>query len=324
MPQQSKAYAVGRVSVLLREKLDTAAMERLLSAGTLSDALRVLQDMGLQDQQTEDYERVAWEHMHKACAFLREVSPEPRITNCFLIRFDVHNLKTLLKARCLSQSAENLSDCGVFPVEQLRHAVEERRYRMLPPSLQETLDALEKRLAVREDPLDIDVSLDKAMYHWIFDSLAEERSSTVYAYFVARVDLQCALMLLRSQKMGKSSSFFEQLLLPGGKIPKAKWLEAYEQPRRLPELVRPYGLKVAQTAQAAVEQGALPALEKAIDDALLAMFAPWRQNPLTIEPLIAYVLLREREASAIRLILAAKVNGFSPEAVRERLRELYA
>lgn len=324
MPQQSHAYAVGRVSVLLREKLDAASMERLHAAGTLPEALRVLQEMGLYDQQHADYERVASEHLRKAYAFLREVTPEPRVTDCFLIRFDIHNLKMLLKARCLSQSAEHLSDCGMFGVEPLRHAVEERKYPMLPPSIRAALEALEKRLAVREDPLDIDASLDKAMYAWIFESLAAEHSPTVSAYFAAKADLQCAVMLLRCLKMKQSAAFFEQMLLPGGSISKARWLGAYEHPGRLSDLLRPYGAKIVSAVQAAANAGGLPALEKAIDDYLQSLFAPMRKDPLAIEPLIAYVLLREREASAIRLILAAKANGFSPEAIRERLRELYA
>ncbi len=324
MPQQSNAYAVGRISVLLREKLDATTMERLLSASTLPEALRVLQDTGLFDQQHEDYERIASEHVQKAYAFLQEVTPNPRVTDCFLVRFDVHNLKTLLKARCLSQAAENLSECGMFPVEQLRHAVEERKYPLLPAPLREAMEALEKRLAVREDPLDIDVSLDKAMFAWIFESLAAERSFTVFAYFVAKVDLQCAVMLVRCLKMGKNSSFFEQFLLPGGTVRDAQWLEAYEHPNKLPGLLKPYGEKIAQAIHAAVDADALPAFEKAADDALLHLFDAKRKDPLAIEPLIAYVLLREREAAAIRLILASKANGFAPDAVSERLRELYA
>ena len=33
--------------------------------------------------------------------------------------------------------------------------------------------------------------------------------------------------------------------------------------------------------------------------------------------------LREREAAAVRLILAGKTAGFAPERIRERLRDLY-
>ncbi len=324
MPQQSNAYAVGRVSVLLRERLDAASRERLLSAGSLPEALRALQDMGFIDQAAEDYERVASEHVRKAYAFVREVSPDQRITDCFLIRYDIHNLKMLLKARCLSQAAQHLSPCGIYPLEQLRHAVEERRYAFLPQAIRQALEALESRIAVHEDPLDIDVSLDRAMFQWIFENIAQTAVPLVKAYFAAKADIQCAIMLLRAQRMGKGSAFFRQFLLPGGTVGETEWMDAYEHPQRLPQLMARYGAKVAAAVRAAAEGNSLPAVEKAMDDYLLNLFADNRKNPESIEPLIAYLLLREREAAAIRLILAGKANGFTPEAVRERLREVYA
>ena len=323
MPQQSNAYAVGRVSVLLRERLDAAGRERLLSAASLSDALRALQDMGFSDQ-AEDYERAVSEHVRKAYAFVREVSPDPRITDCFLIRFDIQNLKMLLKARCLSQTAQHLSSCGIYPVEQLRHAVEERRYAFLPQAIKQAVEALETRIAVHEDPLDIDVSLDKAMFQWIDESMQKIAVPAVKAYFAAKADIQCAIILLRVMRMGKGSAFFRQFLLPGGTIGEVEWVNAFEQPQRAPQLLSRYGAKVVAAVRAAVEGHSLPAVEKAMDDYLLNLYANDRKNPESIEPLIAYLLLREREAAAIRLILAGKANGFTPEAVRERLREVYA
>ncbi len=323
MPQQSNAYAVGRVSVLLRERLDAAGRERLLSASSLQDALRALQDMGFSDQ-AEDYEHAASVHVRKAYAFVRQVSPDPRITDCFLIRFDIHNLKMLLKARCLSQMAQHLSSSGLYPIEQLRHAVEERRYAFLPQAIRQAMEVLESRLAVHEDPLDIDVSLDKAMFQWIADSMLKIAEPCVKAYFAAKADIQCAIMLLRVMRMGKGSAYFRQFLLPGGTIGEEEWIDAFEQPQRLPTLLSRYGVKVVAAVRSAVEGSSLPAVEKAMDDYLLNLYTNDRKNPESIEPLIAYLLLREREAAAIRLILAGKANGFTPEAVRERLREMYA
>jgi len=60
-----------------------------------------------------------------------------------------------------------------------------------------------------------------------------------------------------------------------------------------------------------------------MDDALLALFVPFHYEPLSLEPVIGYLLAREREASAVRLILAGKAGGFPPEAIRERMRALY-
>lgn len=324
MPQQSTAFAVGRVSVLLRERMDASRVDRLMAAPTLDEALKTLQEFGWRDEQAGDYEQAISNYVRKAYEFVREVTPDERVTDCFFAHLDVHNLKTLLKARCLSQPAQHLYAYGLISVEKLRHAVEERKYSFLPEALAKALDGLEARLAVREDPLDIDITLDKAMFAWIFERLSDAPSSAAHAYFRAKVDLLNAMMLLRTLKMAKDRAFFERLRIAGGHIDCREWQDAFEKPQALPRLLSRYGAKVLTAAQAAASEGRLAGLEKAADDYLLSLFAAKRADPLSLEPVIAYLLLREREAAAVRLILAGKANGFSQEAVSERLCELYA
>lgn len=325
MPQDSIAYAVARVRVLERDALDAARIERLLTAATYAEALRTLQEMGWANAESADYERLAARHVERACALLREISPDPAVTDAFLMRHDAHNLKMLLKARCLGQPAAHLSSCGTLPPEMLEHAVAERNYQPLPPALAKTMEALEQTLAVRVDPLVIDAALDRALYERVFESLQKgKHNKTALAYFRMRVDLLNAIMLLRVAAMGRDAAFYRQFLLPGGAVEPSEWLEAFDQPERLPERVARYGRSVAQAVERALHDPAgLPNLERAMDDALLALFVPFRYEPLSLEPVIGYVLAREREASAVRLILAGKANGFPPEAIRERLRALY-
>lgn len=48
-----------------------------------------------------------------------------------------------------------------------------------------------------------------------------------------------------------------------------------------------------------------------------------RHETVALEPLLGYFVAREREMEMLRLVMAAKVNDFSQEAVLERLREMY-
>ena len=67
----------------------------------------------------------------------------------------------------------------------------------------------------------------------------------------------------------------------------------------------------------------LPGLEKAMDNALLAIFTKDRFDVMRLETVVGYLLAVEREAGAVRLVMAGKQNGFDMEAIRERLRDLY-
>jgi vacuolar-type H+-ATPase subunit C/Vma6 len=44
---------------------------------------------------------------------------------------------------------------------------------------------------------------------------------------------------------------------------------------------------------------------------------------MTIFPIVGYLLARDRESKAVRLILTVKRNGLDDGVITERLRELY-
>lgn len=321
MPQTSIYYAMGRLSVLQQSTLDAAKIERLLQAPSVREAQRVLSEIGWPD--SDDYEKSASEHVLRACRLIYEITTDPAIVDCFLYRYDVNNLKMLLKARCLGEEALSLSDCGTIPPEKLRQAVHDRAYAFLPKILAKTMDELEKRTAAKVDPLEIDVTLDKALYRMTFERLGTG-DDTAVRYFRARVDCVNCIMCMRSAAAGRPLAFIRNLLLDGGTISAKKWLHAYENPDRLPLLMNAYGGKLYAAVLAAhVEPKKLTSLERAMDDYLLEIYLPYKRALDKPERLIGYLLLRQREAAAVRLIMAGKANAFPTEAIRERLRELY-
>lgn len=323
MPQRSIPYAMGRIRVLQKDALDTSRLERLLSAPSLKEAQRALSEIGWESGE-QDYEQMTLRHVEKACKLVRALSTDPDITDCFLLRYDIHNLKTLLKARSLGEKPAYLSECGTIPLTKLSHAVAEHVYRGFPKILKETLGDLEKRLAVKPDAMEIDVALDHALYEMIFEKLNGKKAPAVLRYFNARSDMVNVLMILRARAMDKDEAFLKHVLLKSGSYPMDKWLRAAAAPERLPKLLSSCGPKVVIAVQAAVmDKSKLPALEKAVDDYLLSLFEPYRIASFSLEPVIGYLLAAEREAAAVRLILAGKANGFPQEAVRERMRELY-
>ena len=321
MPQSSIYYAVGRLSVLEKNALDTAKLERLLQAQGAQEARRILSEYSWPDMGSD--EDNAQEHMRRACELLKDLSTDDHLVQAFLIGHDVENLKILLKARSLETDPGSLSLCGTIPLEKMRHAINERKYDGFPPTLKAALDGLEKRLAVEVDPMEIDVALDKAHYQWAF-SLLSIKQKVALSYFKASADLRNALMALRAMHAGKPYAFLAAMLLPGGEVKVSEWEKAYLKSERIPLLVNRYGAKVYAAAIAAfMDKNKLAAFEKEIDNYLLDFFTPYRRTIGDNERLIGYLLMRSREAAAVRLILAGKENNFPIEAIRERLRELY-
>lgn len=323
MPQPSISYACGRIGVLKRSALTKAQIERLLAAPQLAEAQRVLADIGFLAADQTDFQAAADQHIRKTCDLIRAVTTDSRMTDCFFLRYDAHNLKVLIKSRQLAHAPEFLSSCGSIDVEILRHCVADRTYAQLPRELAEGLKRLEKRIAVEFDPLLVDAELDKAMYRQIFRNLEGKRHTLAFRYFQAKADLVNLIMLLRVRAMGKDAAFFEGLALDGGNAGKKNFISAFADNDQLVRLMGSYGMAMKQAAQVAVlDVRKLPYFEKAADDYLYGLFKPYRYASEAVEVLLAYLLHRQREAADVRLILTAKINGFAPEAVQERVREL--
>lgn len=324
MPQMSTSYACGRIGVLKRSALHRAQLERLQAAHSFDEANRVLSDIGFATADTLDFQTATDLHIHKACELIRAISPNERVTDSFLLRYDVHNLKVLLKSRHLAQKPEFLSTCGTVAVEKLRHAVLEHTYAVLPQELRLAMQGLEKKLAAKFDPSLIDTELDKALYRQVFENLREEKLPLAVQYFKAKVDLQNFIMLMRTKAMGKNAAFFGDIALEGGDVPVSTYVKAFDESDRLTKLLKLYGVPVYQAAlSAAINSQKLPHMEKVADDYTYGLFKPHRYDSATLEMLIAYLLQKQREATDVRLIMAGKLNNFAPEAISERVRELH-
>lgn len=324
MPQTSIAYAVGRVRAAARKPLGENQLERLLSAHSHEEALQLLMEMGWPEVGGKDVDQVSTNMLEEVCHRLREITSAPALTDSFLLRHDAQNLKALFKARILGIKPEGLSACGTIPLDVLRHAVTEHDYKRLPADFQAVMDQLEKKVVLEVNPMEIDVLLDQALYGSIARRMKSVKSKAALEYFTGKADLQNAVAFLRLTGMNTEEIRFMDILLPGGSIPDATWQDIVKKPDRLQAAFNKYPKEVqAALAHAVRDLKQLPALEKAADDHLIALFRPHRYEPYDIEVLIGWLLAHEREAGAVRLILAGKLGGFDEGLIRERLREAY-
>ena len=143
MQQPSCAYACARISALENGLLDRRAVKRMAD-GSLEDAMRVLLDArygNLPDATASDCERMIENVRAEAAREIRAISPNPELTDLFLLETDVHNLKLLIKARLLEQAEVPLLLGGLYEPEQLKAAVAEQEYGLLPAALADALEA---------------------------------------------------------------------------------------------------------------------------------------------------------------------------------------
>lgn len=328
MQQPSYAYACARVSALENGLFDTKTVKRMAD-GSLEDAMRILLDArygGVPDATAADCERLIDNVRAEAARSIREISPEPELTDLFLLETDIHNLKLLVKARLLDQAETPLLSGGLFDPARLKTAVAEQDYGFLPASIAQAMDALEERLRIEVEPQRVSIALDRAYLSHALATARAGRDAFALAYFTALCDFDNVITLLRLRAMGAGRDDLREALLPEGGLNHDVLLQAYELSDDA--LVRALSASPARDALAAgiadmQRTGSIGALERARENYLLSLVRPYRHDIDSVRRLVGYLLARDREARAIRMIVTVKRNGLDDAVMQERLCELY-
>lgn len=329
MSQTSYAYAVARIRALENRLLSRDKIERMVDAPAAADVLKMLseQEFGAEVDLADprDYERMLHKELALAYQIIRSITPDQEATDLFLLKYDIHNLKVLLKARYLEEDPSLLlSDNGTIPVDTLKNAASSKDYRWLPSFMKEALDGLENALSLKVDPQKIDTALDNAYYDFI--ASVKMRAPFLTKFFTMQVDLINLRSLLRVKMMGESFDFLHSRLLPGGALESSFFARAVEESYEQLIDRTAYGAYAKATTEgieALIKTGRLTVFERLMDNMLLAYARSSKSNPFGIEAIVGYLLAKEYEIKLVRLILVAKINQLTAERIRERLREGY-
>lgn len=329
MPQLSYTYAVARIRALEKGLIGRERMVRMAES-SLEDVIRVLVESGYGDMPeatAADCEMMITRELEKANKLIQEITPEQDVTDLFLLKADIHNLKVLLKARLLDNGETPfLLDGGVYSKEALGIAVRDRDYRSLPETLKEALNALEKALQSKENPQLISITLDRAYVSYAYKVLATSKNAFALRYFRALADFDNVLSLLRIRAMSGSRDQLQDVLLPAGDIPKSTLLAAFDQPFETMAKQVATGeaaSSIAAGLDEALRTGNNSAMEKARDNHLMRLIKQDKYDVMTLQPVLGYYLARQQEAKCIRLVVTAKRNRLPDQVITERLREMY-
>ena len=316
MTQRSIAYAVARVRALEPHLLDGPKLARLKESGA-AERFRLLQETGY-GQRAESLEAAIAAELAAARKLVRELSPDTDITGLFFLEADAHNLKTLLKSRLLGVAPQDLLEDGLFPVDTLIEAVETKDYRALPPAIRQGMDALERKLAAGPNPQLLSAAVDRAVFEHIAAVLADGRHPEVQAWFAAKADYLNAMSLLRARALGWDAERLANMLLPGGDIAAADVLEAYalSADQLAKRMMRGRnGAAIAQALEECMAQASPGPLERRMDSALMALARAGKGRNFSLGPLVGYLLGREAEARALRLLFSGRgpLEDWQPE-----------
>lgn len=318
------AYAVGRIRVLEKDLLDNEKLDRMIKAKNTEELFAVLND-SIYGKHASDignhsnYDAAINGALKETYDVLESIAPEPDVLMLFRQKYDFHNIKVILKSEFAGIDGEDLfiDVCNV-PINVLKEEIKSRNYIDTPGYLVDAITQAIETFNINRDPQQIDLVVDREM----FAAMKRISEETGYDFLINLVKLQIDLYnintCVRIRNRENKQKYINNALIEGGKITlESAFFEASTE--QFAEYIATYGY-----------DGIIPEkdsswtiLEKNIDSALMNFIKKGKYIPVGIEPFVGYLLARENEAKVIRIILVGKINGFKPNEIRERIRNLY-
>ena len=258
-----------------RDLLTAARMERMIDAPTAEEAAKVLTEIGYGEfdaSSQRELGSILAQEQEKLFEDLYRFVPDKAVVDVFKVKYDYHNLKALIKARATGTDASDrlLLDAGRVSAEDMRRAVWEGDYNVLPPALRQSAVEAAETLSATGDPQLADFLLDRAYYAEMLSAARATGSGFLVEYVQGTIDAANLRSAVRTLRMKKGADLLKKVLVEGGAI-RPESVQAAALAGSLEELYRPTPLRAAaELGTAAAQGGSLTAFEKACDDAVTA------------------------------------------------------
>lgn len=325
-------HAIARIRVLETKLLDKSKLDRMIDASSAEDALKILGETDYSNHisnvsRPEEYENLLSAELLRLYELMYSLSPERNIIDIMSIKYDYHNLKVAIKGKLLNKDLGNLLiPVGLINKDRLNAIFESENYKELTSFMVEGVEKAFSSFEESKDPQEIDIILDSFMYKEIIHRAEEIGDKFLINYFKMLIDLTNIKTLLRVKKQNKGRRFMEQVLIGGGTI-SVKDLVSFET-----ESSDGIANKLSYTSYEKIirlglesygSNGNLSYFEKLSDNYIMDYIKKAKYISFGLEPLVSYIMAKETEIKAIRIIMVGKLNSIAPEIIRERLRDVY-
>ena len=179
-------------------------------------------------------------------------------------------------------------------------------------------------LARTANPQLSDFVLDKAYFDELRAVADKLGSPFLKGYIETLTDSANLKSAVRTLRMGKNQDFLAGVLIEGGSIGAQRIAAASDKDSLAALYASSKFERAAALGADALAGGSMTAFEQACDNAVNAYLRGAKLVSYGPEAVCAYLAAVEGEIQAVRMILTGRLAGVKPQAIRERLRDLYA
>lgn len=254
----------------------------------------------------------------------------------YLEFWDIYNIKTVIRGKLTKAPADEIREI-IVPAGALKQEYINRL--ITTSSNEELMDLLRQQKVVKIDDETLmsalstgklaafEDHLDRIYYYSLLSSIKEKTlSERRFLEFIrSEVDITNLRALLKLRAEGSSGEALSQYFIPGGKEFKIDRLMKMVASEGMKEVIQ----EIRQSSYADHMRNALEAFEKeeeisslirGLDRALLETSEEFSHlYPLSVLPVIDYVLRKKREVDNIRIITRGKESNLKSEIIEKLL-----
>lgn len=313
-------YATMNIRANEKNLLSSRGIERMIEAKTLDEVSKVLAEFGYGQTallNIDDVEAAIQSAEEETVKIVSEACKNDSIKNVFLLKYDFHNIKTIIKANFTNQDAASLlSRVSLIPSEKLRSMIKEGDLAALPEKMRAAYTAAAEVLAHTGNAELSDYILDEACFDMMTDEANESGSEFLLGYVKLLADIANLRLAVRMLRRGKEEDIESRLLACGG-IERGKFLK-----KNLSEELS--GTSLAKAAElgeiTAAGKASFAEFERELDILPVKYMQEAKYVAFDERPIVAYLASREADAVTVRIIMSGKIMGLSPDEIRSRLR----
>lgn len=246
------------------------------------------------------------------------------ITPIVRVTYDCANIKAAL--RCIPHGidfSDLLFDVGSVPASRYGEMAEKGDFSELPKNLAAAAEKAKTDYATTCDPLKIDLPLDRACFADMLEAAQNTGDSFAVDFVKTKIDMTNLMMILRIVGMnGKSAAtLLSDAIIDGGYIDAEDLRDLANAEGDVKELISAIAKVKYPRISDAVTSG--EDFESLCDSLIEEKLQESRYIPFGIPIVLAFLCKLEYEIKNIRIILAAKAAGLSPEEITRRVRGSY-
>lgn len=332
MDRMDYGQSVVTIRILEKRLLTRNRLERMIEAQTPEEVLKLLgeteysQDMA-DIHGSQDYEIILKRETERVFSIVRNMIKNTGIVDVLSLKYDYHNLKVLLKSKITGKDFSSLlMQAGTIEASKFKVKFETQS-NDLPQEIMEAIDEVQKDFEENHNPQRIDIIVDKHYFRNLSRLAKEIDVKVITDYVEGLIDFQNMITLFRVQKQKRDARFLETVIFEGGTISKNKIVASIND--NTDTILNKFkkeklGTYLVKGLEAFSETKRLSELEKISDNYLMELNKESKYVVFGPEPLFTYLVAKEREINAVRMIMVSKINNISSDKIRERLRETYA